>query len=100
MGSELNRLTIIEARERLRRREITSRELTRDCLERIAAVEPRLNAFITVCEEEAMTQAEEADRRLGQGDAPDLCGIPPRTQDIYCTAGVGPPCACTILGEL
>src|SRR5258706_62942 len=64
MGSELNRLTITEARERLRRREITSRELTRDCLERIAAVEPRLNAFITVCEDEAMAQADDADRRL------------------------------------
>jgi aspartyl-tRNA(Asn)/glutamyl-tRNA(Gln) amidotransferase subunit A len=99
MGSELNRLTITEARERLRRREITSRELTRDCLERIAAVEPRLNAFITVCEDEAMAQAEEADRRLGQGDAPDLCGIPLGIKDIYCTRGVRTTCASKILGN-
>src|SRR6185437_5480328 len=99
MGSELNRLTITEARERLRRREITSRELTRDCLERIAAVEPRVNAFITVCETEAMAQAEDADRRLAQGDAPDLCGIPLGIKDIYCTRGVRTTCASKILGD-
>jgi len=69
MPSELNRLTITEARERLRRREITSRELTRDCLERIAAVEPRVNAFITVSETEAMAQATDADRRRAGGTA-------------------------------
>jgi aspartyl-tRNA(Asn)/glutamyl-tRNA(Gln) amidotransferase subunit A len=99
MGSELNRLTITEARERLRRREISSRELTRDCLERIAAVEPRLNAFITVCETEAMAQAEAADRRLAMADAPALCGIPMGIKDIYCTRGVRTTCASKILGD-
>ena len=97
MGSELSRITIAEARERLRRREITSRELTRDCLERIAAVEPRVNAFITVCEAEAIAQADAADRRLVQGDAPDLCGIPLAIKDIYCTRGVRTTCASKIL---
>src|ERR1700684_2405850 len=97
MASELNRLTITQARERLRRREITSRELTRDCLDRIATIEPRLNAFITVCETEAMEQAEAADRRLAQGDAPALCGIPMGIKDIYCTRGVRTTCASKIL---
>jgi aspartyl-tRNA(Asn)/glutamyl-tRNA(Gln) amidotransferase subunit A len=99
MGSELNRLTIADARERLRGREIISRELTRDCLERIAAVEPRVNAFITVCEAEAMAQAEEADRRLASGEAPDLCGIPLAIKDIYCTRGVRTTCASRILAN-
>jgi aspartyl-tRNA(Asn)/glutamyl-tRNA(Gln) amidotransferase subunit A len=97
MGSELYRLTITEARERLRRREITSRELTRDCLARIAAVEPRLNAFITVTEAEAAAQAKAADERLAQGGAPDLCGIPLGIKDIYCTRGVRTTCASKIL---
>src|SRR5580700_6821709 len=99
MGAELSRMTIAEARERLRRREITSRELTRDCLERIAAVEPRVNAFITVCETEAMAQATDADRRLSQGDAPELCGIPLGIKDIYCTRGVRTTCASKILDD-
>ena len=97
MASELNRLTIAEAGERLRRREISSRELTRACLDRIAAVEPRLNAFITVTADEAMDQAEQADRRLLQGDAPALCGIPLGIKDIYCTRGVRTTCASKIL---
>lgn len=97
MGSELNRLTITEARERLRRREISSRDLTRDCLAKIAAAEPRLNAFITVTEAEAMVQADAADQRLAQGGAPDLCGIPIGIKDIYCTRGVRTTCASKIL---
>src|SRR6202030_1282999 len=52
---------------------------------------------ITVCEGEAMVQAEEADRRLGQGVAPDLCGIPLGIKDIYCTRGVRTTCASKIL---
>ena len=80
MASELNRLTITAARERLRRREISARELTRACLDRIAAVEPRVNAFITVSASEAMAQAEDADRRLARGDAPDALRHPIRHQ--------------------
>ena len=99
MGTEFNRLTITEARERLRRREISSRELTRDCLARIAAAEPRLNAFITVTEAEAQAQAEMADKRLAQGGAPDLCGIPIGIKDIYCTRGVRTTCASKILDD-
>src|SRR5215831_4469049 len=84
MASELNRLTIAQAGERLRRREIN-------------AIEPRLNAFITVSEHESMSQADEADRRLRHGDAPALCGIPLGIKDIYCTRGVRTTCASKIL---
>jgi aspartyl-tRNA(Asn)/glutamyl-tRNA(Gln) amidotransferase subunit A len=97
MGSELNRLTIAEARELLRKREISASELARACLDRIAAVEPRLRAFITVCESEATAQADAADRRLKAGDAPSLCGIPIGIKDIYCTRGILTTCASRIL---
>jgi len=95
--SELNRLTISDAADRLRRREFSALELTRACLERIGAVDPKLNAFITVTEEEAIAQAEEADRRLKAGGAATLCGIPLGIKDIYCTAGVRTTCASKIL---
>src|SRR5579884_4158487 len=84
-SSDLNRLTISEAAERLRRREISAVELTSACLDRIAAVEPRLNAFITVTADEALVQARTADKRLAEGDAPAMCGIPLAIKDIYCT---------------
>ncbi len=97
MASELNKLTIAEAAARLRKREISARELTRDCLDRIAAVDRKLNAFITVCENDALAQADAADRRLATGNAPDLCGIPLGIKDIYATTGVRTTCASRIL---
>jgi aspartyl-tRNA(Asn)/glutamyl-tRNA(Gln) amidotransferase subunit A len=97
MASELHRLTIAEAQARLRKREISSRELTRACLDRIAAVEPRLNAFITVCEPEALAQADAADQRLARDGADALCGIPLGIKDIYCTTGVKTTCASRML---
>jgi aspartyl-tRNA(Asn)/glutamyl-tRNA(Gln) amidotransferase subunit A len=97
MSSELNRLTIADASAKLHQREISALELTRACLDRIAAVEPRLNAFITVSEKEANEQAVEADRRIAAGNAPALCGIPLGIKDIYNTKGVRTTCASRIL---
>ncbi len=97
MRAESNKLTVAEAQTLLRKREISSGELTRDCFQRIAEAEPRLNAFITVCEREALAQAEEADRRIARGDAPSMCGIPLGIKDIYATRGVRTTCASKIL---
>jgi aspartyl-tRNA(Asn)/glutamyl-tRNA(Gln) amidotransferase subunit A len=97
MTAELNRLTITEARDLLRKREISARELTRACLDQIKLVDPKLNAFITVCAREAHEQAEAADARLAAGDAPSLCGIPVAIKDIYATKGVRTTCASKIL---
>ncbi|HVA79980.1 MAG TPA: Asp-tRNA(Asn)/Glu-tRNA(Gln) amidotransferase subunit GatA, partial [Candidatus Binataceae bacterium] len=96
-SADLNRLTIANAAARLRAREISSLDLTRACLERIAAVEPRLHAFITVTEKDALAQALAADRRLAAGAAPALCGIPLGIKDIYATKGVATTCASKIL---
>jgi aspartyl-tRNA(Asn)/glutamyl-tRNA(Gln) amidotransferase subunit A len=98
-SSELIRLTIADAAARLRKREISSTELTRACLDRIAAVEPRLHAFITVIGKAALAQAVEADGRIGAGDAPALCGIPLGIKDIYATKGVATTCASKILSS-
>ncbi|MGH7813883.1 MAG: Asp-tRNA(Asn)/Glu-tRNA(Gln) amidotransferase subunit GatA [Candidatus Binataceae bacterium] len=97
MPSELNRLTIAEAAAKLKKREITSAQLTRDCLDRIAAADSKLRAFLTVCPDEAMLQAAAADRRIAAGDAPALCGIPLGIKDIFATRGVRTTCASKIL---
>ena len=97
MPSKLNKLTIAEASTMLHKGEITALQLTRDCLDRIQAIEPKLNAFITVCEKEALEQAEAANRRLKSNDAPALCGIPLGIKDIYATKGVRTTCASRIL---
>ena len=62
-------LTAHEAADLLARREVSSRQLTEAVLERIRQVEGRIEAFVTVTEELALHQADEADKRLAAGDA-------------------------------
>jgi aspartyl-tRNA(Asn)/glutamyl-tRNA(Gln) amidotransferase subunit A len=92
-------LTLSELRAGLDRREFSSAEVTSACLERIAAIEPRLNAFITVCGEAALAEAGAADRRLANGETAALTGIPLAMKDIFNTAGVRTTCASRILGS-
>lgn len=92
----LNRLTIAEARNRLRAREITATELTDACL---SAVEDAgaLNAFVHHTPEIARQQAKAADERLASGDAQAMCGIPVGIKDLFCTKGVPSQAASRIL---
>jgi aspartyl-tRNA(Asn)/glutamyl-tRNA(Gln) amidotransferase subunit A len=94
---ELSRISVAEARDRLRKREFSALELTRACLAQIEAVEPRVHAFLTVTAPQALEQAAAADKRIAAGDAPDLCGIPLGIKDIYCTRGVRTTCASRML---
>ena len=98
MPSELFRLTVHEAARLLARREISSTELTRAVLDRIEAVQGRLNAFVTVTAELALEQAREADERLtrGEGVTP-LTGIPAAIKDVICTRGVRTTCGSRML---
>ena len=93
---ELNKLTISEARDRLRSKEISSVELTNSCLAEIDAADP-LGAFVHKTPELALAQAENADERLSQGSAPDMCGIPLGIKDLFCTKGVESQAASRIL---
>ena len=65
----LTDLTIAEARDGLRARKFTARELTEAHLAAIDALNPRLNAFITVTAERALAQADAADAALAAGEA-------------------------------
>ena len=96
---ELNWLTATEARDLLARRDISSVELTRACLERIEAVEDSVRSFITLTPEVAMAQAEAADRMLADGDAFPMTGIPMQVKDIMCTEGVRTTCASRMLED-
>ena len=89
--------TLSALRSGLDRREFSALEATRACLERIAATDERLNAFITVCAEQALTEAAAADRRLAAGNPATLTGIPLAVKDIFNTCGVRTTCASKIL---
>ena len=84
----LHHLTIAEAAERIQRRELTSAALTRALLDRIDALNPRLNAYVLVLANSAMAEAETADAEIAAGrHRGPLHGIPIGVKDIYATAG-------------
>lgn len=77
-----------EAAGRLQRREITATELTRGCLDRIAAKNDALRAFITVTGEEALAEAARADKEIGKDRyRGSLHGIPVSVKDLVDVAG-------------
>ncbi len=89
---ELNQLTIKEAQRGLENKQFSAVELTKACLARIRKVEKKINAFITVCEEEAIDQAKKADRIISQEKdvfkRKPLLGIPLGVKDLFLTKGI------------
>jgi len=88
MSINLHNLTITEAKEKLKKKEFSSVELTKMYLERIAQLEPILNAFVTVTKEEAMQQAAKADKRFVDGEDAPFLGIPFSIKDNFNTKGI------------
>jgi aspartyl-tRNA(Asn)/glutamyl-tRNA(Gln) amidotransferase subunit A len=81
--------SISDLAPRLRRREISPVEITRDCLARIERMNPSLNAFITVMSKSAMEQARRAEGEIGRGEwRGALHGVPVALKDLIATAGV------------
>ncbi len=98
--NDLTDLTIHELHELLVKGDVSSAEVTRAYLDRIKEVDPKIKAYLTVTEEGAMRQAEEADRRLRNGkDVGPLTGIPLGIKDNMCTKGVRTTCASRILED-
>jgi aspartyl-tRNA(Asn)/glutamyl-tRNA(Gln) amidotransferase subunit A len=84
-----NGLTIARAAEALGRGEVTTRALTEAYLDRIARLNPRVNAFLTVTAERARADAERADAERAAGRVRGrLHGIPIGLKDLFETAGI------------
>jgi aspartyl-tRNA(Asn)/glutamyl-tRNA(Gln) amidotransferase subunit A len=96
---ELHALTITEAHRLLKAKEISSVELTRAVLDRIHAVENKIDAFITIAEKTALEQAGEADQKIASGHCEALTGIPLAIKDVICTQGIQTTCASKILAN-
>ena len=91
MPDELFRLTIHEAAVLLRRREISSVELTQAVLNRVNAVDNVVKAYLTVLPEAALEDAAAADKALAEASdgagLPALLGIPLAVKDVILTEG-------------
>ncbi len=86
--TDLTDLTLAEARDLLRAKSISSRELVDAHLAAIEAANDALNAFVLITPERALAMAEASDARLKSGEAGALEGIPLGIKDLFCTKGV------------
>jgi aspartyl-tRNA(Asn)/glutamyl-tRNA(Gln) amidotransferase subunit A len=86
--TNLHYLTMTDAAEALRRREVSSVDLTKAAFERVKQLDGDIHAFLTLTEEPAMEQASRADHLLAQGEAGPLTGIPAAIKDVISTQGV------------
>lgn len=81
-------LSVRDAREGLRKREFSSLELTRACLQRIQNLDKKINAFITITDEHAIEQAKRADTLIASSEDKPLLGIPYTIKDVFNTYGI------------
>jgi len=88
----LSALTITQAHDQLKKKEISSVELTKACIERIEKIDKNLNAVVYRNFDRALEEAKKIDSK-GVFDHP-LTGIPYLAKDVYCEAGV-PTTACS-----
>jgi aspartyl-tRNA(Asn)/glutamyl-tRNA(Gln) amidotransferase subunit A len=91
-------MTLAEARDAIRAKKISSRELTGAFVKAIESARP-LNAFITEAGEQALTMADAADKRIAAGKMGDLEGLPIAIKDLFCTKGTRTTAASKILGN-
>ncbi|WP_422863411.1 Asp-tRNA(Asn)/Glu-tRNA(Gln) amidotransferase subunit GatA [Endosaccharibacter trunci] len=96
---ELTGQSLAAALDGLEKGRFSSVELTRAHLDAVEALNPTLNAYITVTAEQALTQAAEADAVRARGEAGLLCGAPVAIKDLFCTEGVRTTAASRILSN-
>ena len=95
--TELTSLTIAEARDKLRGKEITASELTASYLKAIDDHNAAFNAYVAVTHDKATAMAKASDEKLSQGKAGDLEGIPLGVKDLFGTRDVHTQAASHIL---
>jgi aspartyl-tRNA(Asn)/glutamyl-tRNA(Gln) amidotransferase subunit A len=89
--------SLLQLGDALRAGKISSVELTQLYLDRIAALNPVLNAYITTSAETSLEQARAADALLASGQAQPLTGIPIAQKDIFCAKGWRTTCGSKML---
>ena len=99
MSADIVDLTLVEVADAIRKKKLSSVEVTRACIERAEQVQPTLNCFIALEAEAALTAAKKADRTLKQrgAKAGPLHGVPLAHKDLYYRAGRISTCGSKIL---
>lgn len=90
---------ISQLRSMLDNKEISATELADAFISRIKKYDSKLQSFITVTEEKALKDAENAQKVINSGNASGLCGIPLAVKDNICTDGIRTTCSSKILED-
>jgi aspartyl-tRNA(Asn)/glutamyl-tRNA(Gln) amidotransferase subunit A len=89
--------SVIEILDAIKKKDISSSELTRYYLNQIKEKDAGLNCFISVTEEAAISKAQEIDNEISKGVIKPLSGLPIAQKDIFCTKGVKTSCGSKML---
>ncbi len=92
-------MTITELSAKLKNKELSSVELTQQYLDAAKKHNETINAYITICEDEALAMAKSADEMLASGNEHALTGIPLGVKDAICTKGIRSTGAAKILDQ-
>jgi aspartyl-tRNA(Asn)/glutamyl-tRNA(Gln) amidotransferase subunit A len=92
-------MSFAELRSQLDQKKIGAVELTQHYLTQIEQKDPLLNSYITVCKEEALLQARQAQQEIDHGRSTRFTGIPLSVKDNICTKGVRTTCASKMLAD-
>lgn len=90
-------LSIYEIHQKFLAKEISPTELCQDYLTKIKTYDQQLNSFITVTEERALADAQQAEAKLQAGTATPLTGIPIAHKDIFCSKNIKTSCGSKML---
>lgn len=94
----LNELTIVQAHQGLLEKKFSTLELIQDCFKQIKKENKKINAFITLCEENALEQTKKVDKKIAQNEKIKILeGIPFSVKDSICTQGIRTTCASKML---
>jgi aspartyl-tRNA(Asn)/glutamyl-tRNA(Gln) amidotransferase subunit A len=97
---DLNHLTIDSARSAIQQGKTTSAALVESFYARIQKEDSQIGAYLTLCKERAVAQADRMDRMAAEGrPLPPLGGVPVAIKDVMCTRGVRSTAGSKILGN-